>query len=328
MQVSFIVPLFNRLDLTQAMLATLPASLPRELEYEIILVDDGSTDGTRAWLATLEAPVRVVLNPTNLGYAGANNRGAEMARGALLVLINNDLVFAPGWLEAMLASHLALGERAGVIGNIQRRFATRTIDHVGISFDVKGKPAHDQRPPGIIERARYLLRVSPAVTGACILISTDLWRELDGFDEAYVNGCEDVDLCLRAAERGKLNGVALRSEVLHHISASPGRKRRDEANTCRLLLRWRPQIVQIGAKVWFRDYYARGMRDPRDFDDDWLAWASIAYHFGLYKNPPAEAVACIQAAIDVEFARWRDLGVLAEVTASEASLAPRTAVAG
>ncbi|MES1194676.1 MAG: glycosyltransferase [Opitutus sp.] len=95
-RVSFVVPLYNCLGLTQAMLASLQASLPADLALEIIFVDDGSTDGTREWLATLPPDIRVVLNEKNLGYAAANNRGAALARGEFLALLNNDLILAPG----------------------------------------------------------------------------------------------------------------------------------------------------------------------------------------------------------------------------------------
>ena len=98
MQVSFVVPLFNCLPLTQAMVASLQRTIPAGLEHEIILVDDGSTDGTRAWLDGLSSPFRTVLNARNLGFAGANNRGAALARGEYLFLLNNDLVLTPGWI--------------------------------------------------------------------------------------------------------------------------------------------------------------------------------------------------------------------------------------
>ena len=67
MKVSFIIPLYNCLPLTQAMLASLQATLPAGLAHEIILVDDGSTDGTREWLAGLSQPGVSLSNPTSLG---------------------------------------------------------------------------------------------------------------------------------------------------------------------------------------------------------------------------------------------------------------------
>src|SRR5471032_1740040 len=81
---SVIIPLHNCLALTQAMLASLRATLPAGLAHEIIFVDDASTDGTRAWLATLAPPCRVLLNEKNLGYAASNNRAAALAIGEIL----------------------------------------------------------------------------------------------------------------------------------------------------------------------------------------------------------------------------------------------------
>ena len=109
MQVSIIIPLYNCLPLTQAMLASLQATLPGRLKHEIVFIDDGSTDGTREWLRTLRGPeFNVLLNERNLGYAASNNRAANVARGEFLALLNNDLILQPGWLEPMLA---ALGMR-------------------------------------------------------------------------------------------------------------------------------------------------------------------------------------------------------------------------
>ena len=227
MKVSFVIPLYNCLALTKAMVASLQASLPAGLDHEIILVDDGSTDGTRAWLATLPAPFRVVLNERNVGYAAANNRGADLARGEILALLNNDLVLSPGWLEPMLAAHRSLGSRAGLVGNVQLSVATGEVDHAGMFLNVKGKMEHLRARPSPL--ARWLQPVRPmcAVTGACVLLDRALWTQLGGFDEGYVNGSEDVDLCFRATAAGRVNAVARCSVVLHHVSASVGRKVRD-----------------------------------------------------------------------------------------------------
>ena len=306
MQVSFVIPLLNNLALTRACVESLQATLPRGLAHEIILVDDGSTDGTRAWLATLAPPFRVVLNERNLGYAIANNRAVAIAHGKYLALLNNDLVLLPRWLERMLGAHRSLGDRAGVVGNVQLDARSGAVDHTGIFINHQGKPVHDRALPSRFSRFFTTVRRVPAVTGACALIERDLWQQLGAFDEAYVNGGEDVDLCFRARAAGRVNAVALTSVVRHHISSSVGRKLRDEENSYRLARRWRREFVAAATGPmhdWCRAYHEQTLRDPRDADRV-LARRAWLYARRLSRRPPPEAVAALNTALDEEFARW------------------------
>ena len=304
-RLSVVTALFNCLPLTKAMTAALRATLPEGLTHEIILVDDGSTDGTREWLATLGPPFRVVLNAGNVGYAVANNHGVALARGEYLALLNNDLVLQPGWLEPMLAAHRTLGERAGIVGNVQNDAHTGAADHAGIVFNHQGKPEHNRTRPSLGSRWFLPVRPVPAVTGACMLLTVALWRELGGFDEGYVNGCEDIDLCLRAAAAGRTNAVALRSVVGHHVSSSPGRKLRDEANTQRLAQRWRSTLVRLGVPAWCRTYLSG---DPVTLPDQALARECLWYLLGLRRTPPPGACAGVQATLELELQRWESMG--------------------
>ncbi len=131
--ISFIIPLFNHLAHTQAMLASLRATIPAGLAHEVILIDDFSTDGTRDWLATLSDPhIKTLRNPHNLGFAKTNNRAASVATGDVLALLNNDLLFAPGWLEPMLHALQSPTLNAGMVGNAQYRVADAKLDHAGV----------------------------------------------------------------------------------------------------------------------------------------------------------------------------------------------------
>lgn len=306
-RVSFIVPLFNCLPLTQAMVASLRATVPASLAHEIILVDDGSTDETRSWLATLrDAPFRVLLNERNLGFAAANNRAAALASGEILVLLNNDLVLLPSWLEPLLAAHRSLGWQAGVIGNVQIDALNGAVDHAGIVFDLKAKPEHDRTAPSAWSRRFAPVRRVPAVTAACALISKALWVELDGFDEGYRNGGEDVDLCFRARANGRINAVALRSVVRHHVSASAGRKLRDEANSQRLARTWHREFAACAARRWCCDYLATMFADPARYDAQFVG--RVASHaIGFTRQPPAEAIAALEECLELEFARWEKI---------------------
>lgn len=307
MRVSFIIPLYNCLPLTQAMLDSLQATLPADLAHEIIFVDDGSTDGTREWLATLTSPpFRVVLNERNLGYAAANNRAAALARGEFLALLNNDLVLQPRWLEPLLAAHATLGPRAGVLGNVQLDARTGAIDHAGIVIGVQGKPLHLRELPPPADRLARDLWTPPALTGACLLIERALWRQLGGFDEAFMNGGEDIDLCFRARAAGRVNAVALDSVVRHHVSSSPGRKAHDEQNSFRLAKRWHNDFIaaaDYGLRTWCRDYLARAFAMPRCAEYQ-LTLVTCAYLARVRRRPPREAVAALEENLAREFARW------------------------
>lgn len=303
MQVSFVIPLFNGLALTRECLRTLQATLPAGLAHEIVFVDDGSTDGTRDWLASLAPSVRVLLNDRNLGFAGACNRGAAAATGELLFLLNNDLVLAPGWFEPM-AGLLRARADIGLVGNVQLRAATGELDHAGVSFDAKGKPGHVLARP-LLARLRGWREV-PAVTGACLGLRRAVWERLGGFDDGFRNGGEDIDLCLRARAAGLRTFVSLRSVVRHHVSASAGRKLRDEQNSRRLARRWRGEIARLSARAWSRHYLATVWHGAGDRPEIRLGLEALGVATGLLA-PTARTIAGVDAALAVEFARWDEL---------------------
>jgi O-antigen biosynthesis protein len=303
--ISFIIPLYNCLSHTKECLRTLQVSLPHGLVYEIVFVDDGSTDGTREWLQEQSGVIRSVLNEQNLGYAAANNRGAGLAKGDLLVLLNNDLLFSPGWLEPMLALQRKLPS-PGCIGNVQYNVASGALDHTGITFDQKGKPAHDTTFP-LLAALISGYRTAAAVTGACLMISAATWAKLGGFDEGYRNGGEDVDLCLKSQTAGLTNAVALRSQIRHHVSASPGRKLHDEANSRRLTIRWRDQIARLSTRAWSQSFLESQWGRSHNPTDIANGIAVLMYHLQLKSDVPNVVLNGVNSAIADEIIRWEQL---------------------
>lgn len=263
-KISIIMAVFNRLDLTRQCLPTLEASLAG-IEHEVIIVDDMSTDGTREFLAALPPPYRCVLRETKGNFAINNNLGAGLAGGDVLVFLNNDTELPPDWLAPMLAALHSQPGPVGMVGNIQRIPATGRVDHRGVVFPPWLTPLHvgqhrRQLPRGLPDYSEW-----NAVTAACCLCKREVFESAGGFDEAYVNGCEDIDLCLRMKRAGYRHYTANRSVIAHHKGASPGRKRHNNTNLARLKDIWGdyigrecvPADARIAAASYLRGALAR-----------------------------------------------------------------------
>ena len=304
MKVSFIIPLYNGLVLTQAMLASLRATVPAHLTHEIIFVDDGSTDGTRDWLASLPSPCRFLLNEKNLGFAGTCNRGAAAAQGELIFLLNNDLALLPGWLEPMQAA-LHSSQRPGIVGNIQINAATGVIDHTGIEISSAAKLVHSHWQPRSLSRLMCAQRTVPAVTAACCVLPRETFLREGGFDESFRNGGEDIDLCWRLAQRGYDVVVAFKSVVRHHIRASRGPvSLADEANTQRLFARWRKEIIALGDQCWAKNIIRQFFTNPSSVNG-FTVLSALAYRAGWRTRPPRGIALAFDSALHYEELHWQ-----------------------
>jgi GT2 family glycosyltransferase len=239
--ISFVIPVFNRLPLTKACLDSLRQTIELSA-HEVIIVDDSSTDGTREYLASLPTPpFRILINDRRRGYAAANNLAADAATGELLCLLNNDTVLRPHWLEPMLRAFNRF-PNAGVVGNVQRNPRTGRYDHMGFVFADDGTPLHfgwDFRFRPFRGYTRWR-----AVTAACCLVRRKVFIEAGGFDEQYINGGEDVDLCLRLGRAGYQHYVSNQSVIDHFVSSSDGRHAFTPQNTARLLQQWKASLQE------------------------------------------------------------------------------------
>jgi len=224
---------------------------------ELIIVDDASTDGTAEYMKSVKGGPIVLKNKENRGFAKSNNRAAHRATGDYLVFLNNDLELSPNWLEPLIELHES-EENVGAVGNIQRNFETGLVDHAGIFFDLKGMPTHAWKNRKRLPPNAY--RERNAITAACMSVKRSLFLELGGFDEAYRNGMEDVDLCARMREKGYRLLVSHRSIIRHHISRSPGRHRFNDENSELFRRRWSRYTAGFGAQEWPAEYFHRYAR--------------------------------------------------------------------
>lgn len=214
--VSIVIPTYNRLDLTRDCLRGIAETAPGA---EVIVVDNGSTDGTRVFLvAEQEAGrLRCILNEENLGFGRACNRAAALSERECVLLLNNDIVPLAGWLDALLAE---LDDPAvGVVGS-RLLYPDRTIQHAGVDFTAIGETEHVHRHAAANDPAVVVSRDCPVVTGASLLVRRSLYELLGGFDEGYFMYVEDVDLCIRAWHAGSRVRYCAESVLIHFESSS------------------------------------------------------------------------------------------------------------
>lgn len=239
-EVSIVIPVFNRVRYTFKCLQAL-AKNTGDTPCEVILVDNGSTDGTAELLASLGGDVRVISNAQNLGFAKACNQGAQAAQAPNILFLNNDTEVQPGWLPPML-DLLRSDPATAVVGSKLVYPQNGRIQHAGVVFRPTGQPYHvfqgmDARHFAVNSVERF-----QAVTGACLLIRAGVFFAVGQFDEAFINGFEDIDLCLKVGQAGHRIYYTPRSVVLHHESISAGRKTHDQRNGLLFLRRWMGKV--------------------------------------------------------------------------------------
>ncbi|MDR3068674.1 MAG: glycosyltransferase family 2 protein [Cellulomonas sp.] len=239
---SLIIPLFNKVAYTAECLTSIAEHTDPAL-YEVVLVDNGSTDATGDLLDQLGGDVRTVRNPTNLGFARGCNQGAEAASGRHLVFCNNDVEARPGWLEPLLT--ILDDEPDVAIVGARLLFPDGTVQHGGVRtvLMADGGLLATHHPYGV-PPVRETRRDLDAVTGALMAVRREFFESVGGFSTGYWNGMEDIDLCLTARSRGLRVVYEPRSTLVHHESKSgPERFAATDENEALFVQRWGDRYV-------------------------------------------------------------------------------------
>ncbi|MFH1567317.1 MAG: glycosyltransferase [Gemmatimonadota bacterium] len=247
-RVSIVIPVYNQAEFTEKCLYAIAANSggPDEPapEYEVIVVDNGSTDWTMYLLHAMEGDIRVISNDANLGFARACNQGAAEARGDFVLFLNNDTVPHPGWLQPLVA----LADSDPGIGALGAKLLypdTGRIQHAGLAM-VGGVPEHLYRGLEADDPRVDAVRDLDMVTGACLMVRSDLLTGLGGFDTRYLNGVEDVDLCLRVRDAGYRVVYCPGSVLDHHEGVSEGRFDHVRDNVRQFLEQWGERFDEEG----------------------------------------------------------------------------------
>ncbi|HEU5013001.1 MAG TPA: glycosyltransferase family 2 protein [Roseiflexaceae bacterium] len=216
---SVIIATWNGLRYLPECLAALTPQLPAAAE--VIVVDNGSTDGTCAWLRATYPAVQLVALPENIGFAGGTTAGLRVARGDLLLLLNNDAFVEPGFVAALLdvmAERPDVGAAGGVLTFAHRPDVVASagirIRRDGVALDMWPGRAVDDLPTTPVTIA--------GPSGAAALYRRALLEDAGLLEPAFFAYLEDVDLALRALLRGWQSVVVPAARVRHVYSATGG----------------------------------------------------------------------------------------------------------
>jgi GT2 family glycosyltransferase/2-polyprenyl-3-methyl-5-hydroxy-6-metoxy-1,4-benzoquinol methylase len=218
-RVTILVPVYNHLSTTLECLASIVASMtPDDPSFEVLVANDASTDATAQVLASVRN-LRIVNQPSNLGFLLNCNTAAAQARGDILILLNNDVQVTTGWLGKLVAC-LESDERIGAVGP-RILYPNGWLQEAGTRLHRDGSAEmlglNDQAD---LPRYQYTRDVDYC-SGACLALRRADFDRLGGFDTGYAPAyCEDSDLCMRLRAEGRRIVYCADTEVVHQLSTT------------------------------------------------------------------------------------------------------------
>ncbi len=244
--VSVVVPVHGKWEYTRACLASIEQHRPA-VPFEVLVVDDASPDRT-AELVAASPGLRLVRTQRNIGFVGACNLGANHARGAYLLFLNNDTEVRPGALDALVGVADS-DDRIGLVGAQLVYPDGRLQESGGIVWaDGSGWNYGRDRDAGAPEF--QVRRDVDYCSGAAILVRRDLFEQVGGFDQRYAPAYyEDTDLAFAIRATGHRTIVEPAAVVMHHEGVSHGTdvgtgvKRYQEINRALFVEKWAPALA-------------------------------------------------------------------------------------
>lgn len=251
--VSIIIPVYNQPELTQTCIASVFKHT--SLAYcEVIIVDNGSDTDTQKALMDLQLKfdaLKILRQKENLNFSLGCNLGFSASQGDKVVFLNNDTEVTHGWLEIIIQS---LIEPDIVAVQPKLLYPDGTIQCVGVVFSGKsvlGYPIYaGMDSEGLATQSRRY----QAVTGACMALSATDFIQEKGFDPVFINGQEDIDLCLRLTSKSDRScWYAADALVYHHESKSIGRFQHVAQNKAFFISRWHNKMLVDDESYYQKD---------------------------------------------------------------------------
>jgi GT2 family glycosyltransferase len=250
--VSIIIPVHNQVAYTLDCVLSIHEIQP-QATYELIILDDESTDETRELLDGIPG-IRYIRNTGNLGFLQSCNRAAGEAAGEYLLFLNNDTRVHPGWLDRLLET-FSLVPGTGLAGS-KLILPDGRLQEAGGVIWADGSASNCGRLADPRDYRYSYVREADYVSGASILIPRRLWEQLGGFDEAYSPAYyEDVDLAFRVRRAGHKVIYQPFSELTHieggsnGIDLNIGIKRYQALNQHKFHEAWQAVIASHGPRA-------------------------------------------------------------------------------
>jgi GT2 family glycosyltransferase len=230
-EITIVIVSYNTRELTLRAIQTLLDNSP-DVSMRVVVYDNASKDGSAEAIAFAFPGIEVIASQDNLGFAKANNLVAEMADTPWVCLLNPDTETHPGAIANLLAFAKA-NPKAGIVGgrtvfpdgslnptSCLRRVTPWSLftQTVGLNRLFPGVGLFSYEEMGGWKRDT--VREVDIVVGCFLLISTDLWRRLGGFDTRFFMYGEDADLCLRARALGYRPMITPDAQIMHLMGAS------------------------------------------------------------------------------------------------------------
>ncbi|MCA8955363.1 MAG: glycosyltransferase family 2 protein [Planctomycetes bacterium] len=230
LKLSVVVLSWNTKPLTLACLRALRADTPR-WPREVVVIDNGSADGSADAIADQHPEVRLIRNAENVGYAAGNNQGAAASHGEFVCTLNSDTEVAPGALDLLieyLEAHPEYGAAAPRLDNVDGTVQRACMRFPGLLTALCFDTVFGKFWPGSVVVRRYHMRDFDHLEsrdidqppGACFMMKRDEYAAMDGLDDELFLFFNDVDICKRLWKAGRRIRYVAEARVKHHGGAS------------------------------------------------------------------------------------------------------------
>jgi len=219
--VSIIIPAYNQFAYTFNCLESLSVNLSSDLAYEIIIVNDASTDETLEQLATLVKGIKVLTNAENSGFIRSCNYGASQAKGQYLYFLNNDTRILENCIESLLKL-IVNNPQVGAVGSKLIYANSKQQEAGGIIWNSADGWNYGRLDSPEEPEYNYVRPVDYC-SGASLLVPTELFKQLGGFSQDFIPAYyEDTDLCFAIRELGYQVLYQPQSNVIHYEGITSG----------------------------------------------------------------------------------------------------------